>query len=253
MINQDYEILKSDLQALGIKTGDAVLMHSSFKSLGSVEGGIQTLVEALLSVIGDSGTLLVPTLSFRTVTVDSPVFDYADTPSCVGAISEYVRHMDGAKRSIHPTHSCAAIGAKRDWYVQGHEKDCTPVGENSPFYKLSEDGGKVLMLGCGVAPNTSMHGVEEKFGVPYVLAPEKFNYTMVTPQATYEQGYFRHYISQNGYGQRYARLENVMDPKYMAKGIVHGAECCLIDSARMWQTGLDTMKKDAYYFVEKVQ
>ena len=252
-MNQDYQRIKEDLQALGLRKGDAVLMHSAFKSMGTVEGGIQTLIEALLSVIGDTGTLLGPTLSFRTVTAEEPVFDYVNSPSCVGAVSEYIRCMEGAKRSIHPTHSCAAIGYKRDWYVDGHEKDCTPVGPNSPFYKLSRDGGKVLMLGCTAGPNTSMHGVEEYNQVPYILTPSTIPHTMVLPERTYVQDYYRHYIGQRGYAQRYARLEAVMDPKYMPKGMVHGAVSWLIDSPKMWEVGSEMIRKDPYYFVEKVQ
>lgn len=141
-MNWDYQKIKGDLSALGLCKGDAVLVHSSFKSMGFVEGGIQTFVEALLSVIGDTGTLIAPTLTFVEVSNTNRVFDYLNSPSCVGAISEFVRHMDGAKRSINPTHSCAAIGGKRDWYVDSHENDRTPVGENSPIYKLHEDGGK---------------------------------------------------------------------------------------------------------------
>ena len=255
VMNLDYQKIKEDLQALGLKKDDAVLVHSSFKSLGSVEGGIQTVIEALLSVIGDRGTLLGPTLTFSYVTPSKPVFEYANTPSCVGAISEYIRTMDGAKRSINPTHSCTAVGFKRDWYVEGHEKDCTPVGENSPFYKLHQDGGKVLMLGCRVGANTSMHGVEELSGVPYVLTPEKIDHTIVLPEQTYIKGYYRHNfgIGRNGLGQRYDRLEGVLDPKYMSKGTVHGATSWLIDAPQMWKVGNEMMKKDTYYFVEKLQ
>ena len=251
-MNQDYQKIKEDLAALGLKKGDAVLVHSSFKSLGAVEGGIQTLIEAMLSVIGDSGTLLGPTLSFSNVTAEHPVFDYLKSSSCVGAVSEYIRNMDGARRSVHPTHSCTAFGAKRDWYVGDHQEDCTPVGEHSPFYKLSVDGGKVLMLGCRVGANTSMHGVEEKNQVPYVLTPKKIDHTMILPEETYVKGYHRHYIHQNGYGQRYDRLVNVMDPVYMPRGLVHGATSWLIDAPRMWQVGTETIKKDPYYFVEKL-
>ena len=59
-MNADYQKIKEDLFALGLAAGDSVLIHSSFKSMGTVEGGIQTFVEALLSVIGDTGTLIVP-------------------------------------------------------------------------------------------------------------------------------------------------------------------------------------------------
>ena len=251
-MNKDYQIIKEDLKALGLKRGDAVLIHSSFKSMGAVEGGIETFVNALLSVIGDRGTLISPTLTFSFVTMEERVFDYLNTPSCVGAISEFIRHMDGAKRSIHPTHSCAAIGFKRDWYVNGHEHDRTPIGKNSPIYKLHEDGGKVLMLGCGINCNTSMHGVEEYLPTSYVLPENPAPYTIILPEKTYDIDFYRHHIKQHGYQTCFGRLYDIIDRKYMPKGIVHGAESYLIDSPEMWRVGIEVLEKDEFYFVEKI-
>lgn len=253
MHNPDYEILKEDLQRLGLKKGDAVLIHSSYKSMGGLCGGIQTLVEALLSVISDTGTLIAPTLTYRDVSVENPVFHYENTPSCVGAVSEYIRTMDGAVRSIHPTHSCAALGAKQDWYIRGHELDRTPVGDNSPFYKLQADGGKVLMLGCGLKCNTSMHGVEEHFPTAYVLPKTPSPYQIILPDRSYHIDFYRHHIRQNGFNQRYDRLQEVLDPTYMPCGCVHGAQSWLIDAPAMWKAGLATLAKDEYYFVEPVK
>lgn len=251
-MNRDYEILKTDLADIGLQKGDSVLIHSSYKSMGGLEGGIQTLVDAAMAVIGDSGTLIVPTLTYKYVTEDAPVFDYLNTPSCVGAVSEYIRLMPGAKRSIHPTHSCAAFGAMRDFYLQGHENDRTPVGENSPLRRLMQNGGKVLMLGCFVGYNTCMHGVEEEFGAPYLLRPTPSKYTVILPDRRYEIDYRRHHILQNGYAQRYDRLANVIDPEYMKKGSIHGAQSYLIDGAQMRKAGLAALKEDPYFFVERM-
>ena len=251
-MNRDYQIIKDDLKSLGLKSGDSVLIHSSFKSMGAVEGGIETFVNALLSVIGDRGTLISPTLTFAYVTMEERVFDYVNTPSCVGAISEYIRNMAGAKRSIHPTHSCAAIGYKRDWYVAGHENDRTPIGGNSPIYKLHEDGGKVLMLGCGIKCNTSMHGVEEYLPTSYVLPDSPTPYTIILPDKTYDIDFYRHHIKQHGYQTYFDRLYDIIDRKYMPKGCVHGAESYLIDSPEMWRVGIEAIKKDEFFFVEKI-
>ena len=163
--NPDFLQLDKDLKAIGLEEGDSVLMHSSFKSMGHIEGGIATFVAAMRHVLGETGTFVVPTLTYASVTEENPVFDYLKSPSCVGAISEFVRQMPEAKRSIHPTHSCAAIGYRAEEFTCDHHLDNTPVGIHSPFYKLQKAGGKILMLGCGISCNTSMHGVEESAGV----------------------------------------------------------------------------------------
>ena len=251
-MNTGYQKIKEDLSVLGLCKGDAVLVHSSFKSMGNVEGGIQTLVDALLSVIGDSGTLIVPTLTFVEVSETNRVFDYEKSKSCVGAVSEFVRHMDGAKRSINPTHSCAAIGGKRDWYIDGHERDCTPVGPNSPIWKLHEDGGKVLMLGCRLTSNTSLHGIEEKANVGYLMAEKAEAYQLIFPDGIREMEYIRHNDHAGVIG-RYGRIEQVLAPEYMPRGEVHGANSWLIDAPAMWKACLAALEKDPYYFVDFIR
>lgn len=250
-MNEDYKILKDDLSAIGLRYGDSVLVHSSYKSMGGLDGGIQTLVDALLSVIGDRGTLIVPTLTYSYVTPEEPVFDFVDTPSCVGAVSEYVRCMSGAQRSVHPTHSCAAIGFNANYYVKGHENDRTPVGKNSPFYKLRELGGKVLMLGCDTNRNTSAHGIEEAFGTSYCLSENFVTYKIIKPDRSYTADYRRHNIRQSGFEQRYGRLRGVMSDEDYKGGVIHGAESYLINAPEMWKVGLECLKKDEFFLVER--
>lgn len=251
-MNADYQKIREDLAALGLSKGDSVLVHSSYKSMGGLEGGIQTFVEALLSVVGDTGTLIVPTLTFVEVSETNRVFDYLRSPSCVGAISEFVRHMDDAKRSINPTHSCAAIGYKRDWFVGSHQLDRTPVGPNSPIWKLHECGGKVLMLGCRLHSNTSFHGIEEKAGVAYLMAEKAEKYQIILPDGVMEMEYFRHNDHAGVIG-RYDRLDQVLDAKFMPCGCVHGAKSWLIDAPAMWEASLKALAQDPCFFVDPIK
>lgn len=253
MKNESYYRIKEDLSRSGIRPGDELLIHSSFKSLGGVEGGIETLIEAIISYLGDRGTLLMPALSFATVNNPESnfTFDILNTPSCVGAVTEVFRKHGGALRSMHPTHSVAALGYRQREYTEGHYLDNTPVGEHSPFYLLSQRGGKVLMLGCGTGSNTSVHGIEQMARVPYVLSDEPREYTLIDAAGVArKKEYYYHYIGQRGFIQRYGRLENLMEYR---KFKILAADCNLIDSAQMWRVGLKKLAEDAYYFVEKRQ
>mgnify|MGYP002527390468 CR=1 FL=1 len=73
-----------DLEAMGLKTGDSVMVHSSLSSIGHVEGGAQTVVEAFLELLGRGGTLMVPTFTHS----GCQYFDPLVTPSLNGARSE---------------------------------------------------------------------------------------------------------------------------------------------------------------------
>ena len=136
-------------------------------------------------------------------------------------------------------------------YIKGHELDDEPVGINSPFFKLGQFGGKVLFLGCSTVSNTSMHGVEEYAGAPYVLSKDTKRYILTDKYGNKtEKEYRYHYISQNGYSQRYDRLENLMEFKW---GTVLAASCALVDCYEMWKKGVEKIKEEPYYFVESTE
>lgn len=249
------EKIKQDLSALGIQPGDVVLMHSSFKSLGQVEGGAQTFFEAFLELLGDEGTLVLPALSFNTVTKETPLFDRNETPGCVGYLSEYFRtNVPGVVRSMHATHSCCAIGKYAQELIKDHEKDETPVGENSPFRKLPNYNGKILMLGCGKFCNTSMHGVEELTKPPYLLDFDNpITYTLKDKDNTITIKSLRHYfLNEQGahIGQRYDRVADLLSETEITHGFVLESECFLMDAKAVWEKGNEKLKENPYYFVD---
>ena len=147
--------IANDLTALGIRSGGVLLVHASLRSLGTVVGGAETVVRGLLRALQENGTLLMPALSYRYTTVNTPVFDHQDTRSCVGALPEYFRTRANTTRSIHPTHSVSGVGALAERILENHSLDTTPCGTHSPFYRLREMSGQILFLGCGWRPNTS--------------------------------------------------------------------------------------------------
>ena len=54
---QTQEQICEALRALGLPSGAIVFVHSSMSSIGYVEGGAGTLVDAFLQVLGPAGTL----------------------------------------------------------------------------------------------------------------------------------------------------------------------------------------------------
>ena len=244
--------LVDDFKNIGINKGDDILIHMSYKSMGYIEGGIDTFIDALKLSVGDSGTILFPTLSYRFVTKDNPVFDIKNTHSNVGAVSDYFRTLSGVKRSLNPTHSVSAFGARCEEYTKNHYLDNEPVGANSPFSLLPEFGGKVLMIGCGIKCNTSMHGVEEFVRVPYILSKDKREYTLIDyDDKITRKGYYYHdMVLGHNLSQRYDRLYDLMEFK---KGNILKAESYLIDAETMWKVGSEKMKSEPYYFTEKIE
>ncbi len=152
---------------LGIGPGTCLVVHSALHNLGPVEGGADTVIDALLLCIGPSGLLVVPTFTYN-----NDVFDPEVTPSRTGILTEILRKRDGAVRSLHPTHSVAlaAIGEGAAAICEGHHK-VPALGKNSPLDRLAKMGGGVLLLGVGHTSNSTVHVGEAYARVPYLDIP----------------------------------------------------------------------------------
>ncbi|MEJ5310445.1 MAG: AAC(3) family N-acetyltransferase [Anaerolineae bacterium] len=242
--------IAQDLRDLGVREGGVLLVHSSLRVLGYVEGGPETVIQALLAALGPEGTLLMPALSYEHVTRCSPIFDVRYTPSNVGAIPEYFRLRPGTRRSVHPTHSVCAVGPRTGEMLDDHPLDDTPCGPHSPFHKLRDVGGQLLMLGCGLHPNTSFHAMEELIVPPYLFG-DPLTYTLIDADGRSQQKTYRTHAFI-GYEQRYDRLADVLDEPALHRGRVLAAEVYLIDVPAMWDAALAALRRDALYFVEVV-
>lgn len=181
-MNSKWEIvmlIKDDFvkgfKSLGIEKGDNVIVHTSLGSLGYVCGGSQTIIESLLESVGDSGTVLMPTQSWKNLPPEFgvhsevpqkywqvlkdnlPAYDKDITPTnTMGSVAEMFRTWNGTIRSDHPARSFSANGANAEYLVQNH--DLSDIfGTTSPIGKLYELKGKVLLIGVGYDKNTSLH------------------------------------------------------------------------------------------------
>lgn len=152
---------------LGIKEGDSVLIHSSFKSFGGVDGGAATVVGGFMEAIGSKGTLLFPTLCQKDW---EHVYEnwHPDANSDVGYLTNYFRKLPGSLRSNQATHSVAAMGADAKYYTQTHgESGCrygifgdTPFSADSPWEKMYAKNTKIVFIGVNFYKCTFRHYAE---------------------------------------------------------------------------------------------
>lgn len=157
-------MIEAGLRELDLGPGDLVIAHSALRSFGWVEGGEDAVIDALRAVVGPAGTLCMPALSYGDYGPEKPPppFDPRTTPGIVGRIPERFRRRPGVLRSLHPTHSIAAFGARAEEIVRDHERSLTPCGPQSPWGKIAQGSGSILMLGIGTRFCTMFHGAEEE-------------------------------------------------------------------------------------------
>ncbi|HCE42966.1 MAG TPA: hypothetical protein DET40_05415 [Lentisphaeria bacterium] len=165
------------IRKTGIKEGDLVLVHSALSSFGRIEGGAETVIDAILETVGPKGTVLFPTFNVSFTYFEGTInknqkyrpFDKND-PSrvTVGKIPQAFLKRKGVLRSEHPSHSVAGIGPLAEKCLAGHKETDSPTGKTSPFAKLLEFKGKTLYFGSGIAPTTFLHYLEDEMDLPYL-------------------------------------------------------------------------------------
>src|SRR5262245_37186187 len=227
------------------------MVHTRMSALGWVVGGSETVVRALLDALGPEGTLMayaswadhVYTLEDRpseyreAYLAEPPIWDPAtgEVDPDYGRIPERVRTWPGTLRSAHPEASVVALGPQAAWLTTPHEDG---YGAGSPFARLVEAGGDVLMLGAPLETVTLLHHAEA-----IASAPGK---RTVTYEIALADGTVRSYtdIETSGGAYPYASLGldadefEVIARDALAAGVgvrgqVGAAECHLFPAAEL--------------------
>ena len=178
------ESLQVDFEALGIEKGMVLLVHSSLSAMGWVCGGAVAVIIALQEVLGETGTLVMPTHStdlsdprqwknppvpeawWQTIRETMPAYDPDLTPTrSMGKIAETFRKQKGVIRSAHPQSSFCARGPQASSIIN-NQSLAYGMGENSPIARIYDLQGSVLLLGVGHSSNTSIHLAEYRADFP---------------------------------------------------------------------------------------
>ncbi len=157
--------LLSDLKALHLDPKGTTLAHFSYKSLGEVEGGAQTVVDAMIEYMKD-GLMVFPTHTWANVNEQQPYFSVLETEVCIGIIPELARKTSGGIRSAHPTHSVVAFGKDAKAFTDGDHLYTTPCPREGAWGRLLDRNATILLVGVGLNRDTFIHGVEEWLDIP---------------------------------------------------------------------------------------
>ena len=154
----NFDELVLNFRELGLAKGDVLLVHSSYKSFGGVEGGPQTVIDALKFILSEEGTLIVPTFNYDFC--EGVSYDVKKTPSKMGIISELVRTDLNSKRTFDPVFSFSILGKYRDYLANLRYEHS--FGPNSVFAKLRELNAKIMIIGLSYNESvTFFHHIRE--------------------------------------------------------------------------------------------
>lgn len=182
-----------------------VMIHSSLPDIGNIK--LKHVTDALKDSVLDKGhTVLCPALPVKGSTLEYlktiTEFDVRSAPNAMGSISCYFGRQTDAVRSMSPTHSVVAEGPKASYYVSEHHLSETPFTEKSPYYKLIENKGKILMFGASLNHLTFNHVLEDMIGEELfpvkVYDSARFEIELINESGEKSRGIFRTHSHKNG-------------------------------------------------------
>ncbi|MDR2832322.1 MAG: AAC(3) family N-acetyltransferase [Streptococcaceae bacterium] len=240
------EQLKKQLATIGVNPKGVLKVHLSYKAIGELENGGDTVLEALMEYMKE-GLLVLPTHTWRNINDMNPVFDVLYTPSCVGYLTESFRQKKGVVRSLHPTHSVSAIGKGAEELVKGDELLTSPCGKGGAYHKLYEANAQVLLIGVNFMRNTIVHGFEEWNGVPNILNEKAVELITIPKQGERIKIDMHRHISRLG-SRTFAKLE----PRAIMEGVLTlgrfgDADTRLMNAKPLFDLVSDELQKDLNY------
>lgn len=181
MISKEKKLVFSLLEKLQVSNNSVLLVHSAFSNLSRNGYKAEDFIKAMVDYL-NNGTLLMPTMTWRTVTPNNPVWDEAGTPSHTGILSEIFRTEFSTHRSLHPTHSVAGLGGAAEYLLSGHHLGTTPVPASSPYGLMRDYNAYILLIGVGFEMCTAIHHPEEMIVEDIYVKPLSAceNYTLIT-------------------------------------------------------------------------
>lgn len=264
MFNIYYEIIKKEnsmytktdiingLISLDIKPNDTLLVHSSMIAIGDVLGGAETVLDAFIEYM-EPGLLIFPTHTWDQINDKYNVYNPKTEPSCVGILSNLFLKRPGVIRSLHPTHSVAALGKDAESYTSKEEEFDTPCPREGCWGKLYDRRAKILFLGCDLRRNTYIHSVEEWNHIPLRLESRYQLLKIITPtDQIIDRPIHRHHNPIIGdVSQNYGKLETPFLHKGIArKGKIGDADSILGEAVAMADLTSSFLQRNQDLFVD---
>lgn len=238
----DESEINTQLAQIGISQGDVLLVHTAFSKVKPVNGGPRGLIDILIDYLGEHGTLVMPTMSYK----DEQVFDPLTTPCKdeMGILADTFWRLPDVRRSDNHG-AFAAYGQYADQITASHPID-VPHGLNSPVGRVYELDGKVLLLGVDHTSNTTIHLAESLAGARYRCQAG------VTILKDGQPEWFK-YEEINHCCQKFGLMDEWLDARSLQlRGQIGHAGARLIRSKNIVDIAVEHLKQEETIFLHEI-
>lgn len=231
------------LRQLQGKKGGITLVHTSMRAVGDVEGGAQTLLDALVEQFTQNdGLLCIPTHTWHHLeNGQEPTLDMDSDDTCLGALSAVAIRDGRGIRTENPTHSMVVFGDRERalGFIKDEAFVKTPTAPESCYGKLYSMDGQVLLIGVAHNRNTYLHAVDEMLRTPNRMDTKPI--PMTVRRATGEEIFREITLYYTDYSEdiswRFPKYETAF--RYhgcITDGLIGNAPVQLCDARRMKET-----------------
>jgi aminoglycoside N3'-acetyltransferase len=163
------------------------MVHSSLSRIGNVVGGPQAVVESLIDVVTDDGTLVMPCFNSAERVIrdfkQGKILDLRESSSGTGIVTETFRTFPHVHRSSHPFSSSCAWGKQAEYITANHADYSKVCHQTSPIARVLELKGKIVGIGISIAQGLGIaHYIEDTYdGFPFEVHSDPIELTYIDP------------------------------------------------------------------------
>lgn len=245
--------LAEQLRLMGLEHSDALMLHSSMKAVGEVDGGADTVIDVFMEYLS-GGLFMTPAHTWAQMSETYNIFDPRTEPACVGIIPNLFLKRPGVVRSLHPTHSIAVYGSSAAEYIQGEENCTTPCTPGGCWDRLRNIHAKILLLGVTHIRNTFIHSIEEVLDIPERFTDKPVLFQVQMPDnSLMPVSMYRHYNRHTAHiSESFDKLSEAFFERGVAKRVVFGdAEGILCDAEGLFQVTSQILSHELNCLIER--
>lgn len=174
----NFEEILSQLKEWGVKEGSLLIVHSSYDNLRKSGLSPKEIIDGLLSLVGETGTLAMPVIRtykdcpsheerlFKGAVPPTCRYQIRRTPVSTGMLPAMMLRYPNAEVSKHPLNPLCAIGSLAKQMMEHNiEGECpSPHGPNSCWKFCFDHNALICSLGTDLRHHNTMgHVAEEAF------------------------------------------------------------------------------------------
>jgi len=254
MITTSKKKIHSLIDSFKIEKNSYVIVHSSLFFLGKIEGGINSLLDILISKFGKTGTIIMPTFTFSFRRKMDYNVNKSRCHPLIGMLPEQFRKKRGVYRNLEPLFSFASYGVDKKVIKRNSNNS---FGKGSVFDNVFKKKGIILSLGVELSHGiTEFLHIEKMANVPFRYDKKISGFT-IDYKNKKKKDYVYHFVKNEKFFKKHKSNREKILSKLIEKKICdrkkfgYGAAFKL-NMEDLYDYTVKELRKNPYLMIDKI-